>query len=347
MRTSIIKKKILWLTIITLIAIMITFLFVAGCTSEKKQPLELTSVNVQLKWVHQAQFAGNYVAKEKGFYQEQGIQINNSMPFDYVNWPIDRVENKEVEFGITGGDELILAKAEGRAEHVKAVAVIYRINPVCLYSLKESGILTPKDLIGKTVGIERAPDGKDLNVGILYRAMLKKIGIDRNKIKEVTIGYDATELLLGKVDVSSGYIINEPQMVITAGKEINIILPAEYGTNMYADVLIAHEDLIENNPQLVDGFVKATIKGWHYAIENEEEAVDIILHYATDGSRDHEKYMLEQSIPLIVGEGNEIGKMDGEEWKMGIEILTQTGLLHKEIDLEDLYTSQFTSENFP
>jgi ABC-type nitrate/sulfonate/bicarbonate transport system substrate-binding protein len=298
---------------------------------------------VQLKWLHQAQFAGNYVAKEKGFYQREGIEISNFYRFDFnsVLWPIDQVENKEVEFAITGGEELIKAKAEGKADHVKAIAVIYRTNPACLYSLKESGIVSPKDLIGKTIGIERAEDGTDTNVGILYQTMLKRMGIDRSKMKEVSIGYNADELLQGKTDVSSGYVTNEPQQVIEAGKEVNVILMAEYGANLYADVLITHDDLIESNPRLVEGFVRATIDGWYYALEHEDEALDVILKYAPESNRPHQRYMLQQSSPLISNGEERIGVMKSEEWQKGITLLKDAGIIKGEVNVDDLYTSRF------
>ena len=208
------KKKLIGLISIGLMLALL----ISGCVEEESE--ELQKITVRLKWLHQAQFAGNYVANEKGFYEKHGIEITELLPFDFVNWPIDKVENKEVDFGITGGDELVLAKILGKADHTKAIAVIFKTNPVCLYSLKESDITKPQDFVGKTVGIERAADGKDINVGILYKAMMAKLGINISDVNEITIGYDATELLAGTTDVSSGYVINEPHQAIEAGKKL-------------------------------------------------------------------------------------------------------------------------------
>jgi NitT/TauT family transport system substrate-binding protein len=324
---------------IGMILILVMFsMFILACSTEKVT--ELTPVKVQLKWVHQAQFAGNYVAQEKGFYQEEGIEIIELKPFDYVNWPIDRIENKEVDFAITGGDELILAKASGKADHVKAIAVIYKINPVCLYSLAETKITQPEDLLGKTIGIERAADGSEINVGILYKAMMSKLNLNKEKVNEITIGYGATELLAGETDVSTGYVINEPHQAIEAGQEVNIILPAEYGVNMYADIIIVHEDMIKENPELVKGFIDATLNGWQYAIENEKEAVEIVLKYATERSQSHEAYMLKESVPLI-HTGEPLGLMKEEEWKNINSILIENNLLEQEVSLEEIYTNEF------
>lgn len=316
-------------------------LFLSSCTQPEASPTA-TPIKVQLKWLHQAQFAGNYVAIEKGFYKEKNLDVT-LIPFNFEDkLPIQKVEDKDVKFAITGADELILAKAQNKAPHVKAIAVIYQINPVTLYSLKESGIDSPEDFIGKTVGIERASDGTDINIGILYYAMMKKVNVDRQNVTEVTIGYDATELLAGETDVSSGYITNEPQQAIEAGYEINLIKPSDYGVDMYADVIIVNQDTIDENPALVKDFLDATLQGWEYALENQEEAVNITLRYAIDRTIPHEAYMLKESAPLIKPTSNtKIGQMDFAKWYSTARLLIESGLLDKDFEVRSAYDTRF------
>lgn len=318
---------------------LVFLVLIAGC-AEKKQELE--PVTLKLKWLHQAQFAGNYAAKDKGFYKEAGLDVD-IQEFSYENPTIDAVALGEADFGITGADELMIARSEGKK--LKALAVIYKVNPVCAYSLKESNISKPHDLIGKTVGIERAADGTDINIGILYYAMMARLGIDRSLIDEITIGYDASELLEGKTDVSTGYIINEPYQAIEAGHEVNIILMAEYGVNIYADVLFTTDEMIEKKPQTVKRFVKATLEGWHYAIENIDEAVDITLRYAPEKTKNHEYYMLSESIPLIHTGKGRVGMMDEREWQKVKDILHEHGILKNPVDINDAFTVEFISSD--
>jgi len=327
------------------IFLMALIVFLPACLKNKEDvQAELTPVSVQLKWLHQAQFAGNYVAKEKGIYEKYGLDVEEFEEFDFEKWPIASVQNREVDFAITGGEELVIAKSQGQASNVKAVAVIFKTNPVCLYSLKSSNITKPVDFVGKTVGIERGADGEDVNVGMMYYAMMNKLGIPLEEVNEITIGYDATELLAGETDVSSGYIINEPHQVIEKGLDVDIILPASYGVNMYADVLIAHTDTIENNPELVEGFVRATLEGWQYAIEDEKEAVDIVMSYAVDSSRSHQEYMLSKAIPLIHTGDSAIGMMEREEWESVNNILLEQNVINKNVNLEDVYTLDFLNK---
>jgi NitT/TauT family transport system substrate-binding protein len=298
----------------------------------------LEKVTVRLKWLHQAQFAGMYIAREKGYYQDEGLDVELT-PFSFTDPTIDAVANGKAVFGVTGADELVLARAKGLP--LKAFGVIYKINPVCAYSLKSSGITKPQDFIGKTVGLERAADGTEVNIGILYATMMSKLGINRSKIHEITIGYDATELLAGKTDVSTGYIINEPQLAVEAGKEVNTILMADYGANMYADVLFAQDEVIKNNPGLVNKFLRATIKGWQYAIENESEAVDATLKYAAKSNKSHEAYMLHSSIPLINTGNSAIGFMEESKWDDIQNILFDQKILKNKINITDVYTLEF------
>ncbi len=263
-----------------------------GCTTGNSvMETAPEKVTLKLKWLHQAQFAGNYVAVEKGYYAKQGLDVKIE-EFSFEDPTIDAVASGRADFGITGADELLISRSQGKP--LKAFAVVYAINPVCAYSLKSSGITMPLHFEGKTVGLEQGT-----NVDTLYYAMMERLGLDRTKVQEIQIGYDATELLEGKTDVSTGYIINEPQQVIEAGQEVNVILMADYGVNMYADVLFTTDEMINNNPELVVKFLEATLDGWRYAIENEEETVPIILKYAPSRTHSHEAYMLEKSVPLI------------------------------------------------
>ncbi|MEA3457082.1 MAG: ABC transporter substrate-binding protein, partial [Candidatus Thermoplasmatota archaeon] len=233
-----------------------------------------------------------------------------------------------------GADGLIIARSKGLP--LKAFAVIYKINPVCAYSIKESGITNPQDFIGKNIGLQRGT-----NTETLYYAMMEKLDINRSQINELTIGYDATELLNGITDVSTGYLINEPHQVIEAGYEVNTILTADYGVNMYADVLFATEDTINNNPELVEKFLRATLDGWQYAINHRDEAVNITLKYATDRTNSHETYMLENSIPLINAGDSPIGWMEESKWEQVQDVLLEQNITDAEINIEDVYTMDF------
>lgn len=327
-------KKIFLLAIVLILIICSTiWYFYFREVKVEKYDGKMEDITLKLKWLHQAQFAGNYVAVEKGFYENQGLKVNLS-PYSYESSPIDSVIKGESEFGIAGADEILIAR--GNDMPVKAIAVIYKTNPVVAYSLKKDEITKPKDFVGKTVGIE-----KGTNVEYIYSAMMKKLKIDRTLIKEVAIGYDAKELLDGRVDIATGYIINEPNLAREAGQEVNTILMADYGINMYADVIFAKEDLIKTNPDLVGRFLSATLDGWQYAIENEKETVGIILKYATNSNVIHEESMLRDSIPLINDGKSKLGWMELGQWEQAHNILLSEKILSKPVNIKDAFDIQF------
>ncbi|MFH0978171.1 MAG: ABC transporter substrate-binding protein [Candidatus Woesearchaeota archaeon] len=320
------KHALIWLAILIILLI--------GCEHDQKQ---LQQVTLKLKWINHAQFAGNYVAEEKGFYAEEGLKVKFE-PFTFEEPTIEAVANKKADFGITGADELVVARSKGL--RLKAFAVIYKINPVCAYSLKESGITKPEDFMGRTVGLERGT-----NVELLYRVMLKKLGINRSKIREITIGYDAKELLNGTTDISTGYIINEPRLAEAEGKNVSIIMMADYGANIYADVLFTRDDMIENNPKIVQGFLRATLKGWQYAIENNKEAAAITLKYAPGRNLEYELETLRISIPLINTGDSYLGTMKKSNWDYIYRILREENLTG-EINVSSVYAMEFLNYEY-
>jgi NitT/TauT family transport system substrate-binding protein len=326
------KYVIIGVAILITLAVVLGFYMLSNPSSSlKKAPLQ--NINVALSWTHQSEFAGNYVAVEKGFYAIHGLNAS-LMAYNFNDLPIDLVMSGKAEFGIAGASEVVVARSKGIP--IKAIAVIYQINPVCAFALKSSGIKTPKDFIGKKIGVE-----KGINVEYDYIAMMNNLHINRSDLTEIGVGYDASELINGSVDVSTGYVDNEPYYAIAEGSDVNIIMVEDYGVNTYSDVLFTTDDLINKNPELVNNFVHATIDGWQYAIEHEDEAVDIVMHYSEDKDKAHEIYGLRTSIPLISTGNVMIGHMDKNGWLNVNKYLLLQNFSTSSINISDCYTTQF------
>lgn len=333
------KKIIIPLVAIILIAVAgIAFLQFNG--RKKEAPRVLESVTVQLMWLNQAQFAGMYAAKEKNFYADAGLDVKlEEFNFNRPNIAAD-VENGEAQFGLSAAVE---ALAEiGRGRKIKIIGAIYQQSPFAYVSLAESMIKSPADWKGKTVSNLSGANLQDI---ITMNYLLQKFGIGADDVKRKDVGFEQAKALLAEeVDVASLYRTNEVFDLEEKGVAYNLIAPETYEFNTYGDVVIASESLIKNNPDLVRRFMQATVKGWEYALNHQDEAVDITLKYANKiyQGRAQQKFVLEKSAPLIKSAGSQkIGAMNFVYWNNLYNEMKKNNLLQNKFYIGDAYTAEF------
>ncbi|MBV8031839.1 MAG: ABC transporter substrate-binding protein [Betaproteobacteria bacterium] len=291
------------------------------------------AVTVRLKWFNQAQFAGFYVAKEKGFYQEAGLDV--SIQPGGPDFPaVQMVAGGNEQFGVTGADQILIAR--GKGVPVVALAVLYRKNPFVLFALKPSGISEPAQFRGRKIGLKVGG-----NEELIYRAILGKAGVSSQDLTEVPVKFDMTPLLTGQVDVWPGYVINE---VITArekGFEVNVIWPASFGINLYADTLFTTEKMLAEKPDVVKRFVAATLKGWSDAVARPEEAAELTVKAGNKLTYGHELAMMKESIGLLKPDDRPLGSMDPAQWTAMQELLLKGGFLKAPLPLDKAFTTRF------
>jgi NitT/TauT family transport system substrate-binding protein len=292
------------------------------------------AVTVRLKWLNQAQFAGFYVAKEKGYYKAEGLDV--SIEPGGPDFPaVQMVAGGSEQFGVTGADQILVARDKGVP--VVALAVLYRKNPFVLFALRKSGIDAPAKFPGKTIGVKIGG-----NEELIYRAVIKDAGIDKSQVTEIPVKFDLTPLLSGQVDVWPGYLINEVLAAKEKGFDVNIISPADYGVSLYADTLFTTEKMLKEKPAVVRAFVAATMKGWADAIANPEEAARVTVKYG--GSKltyDHELAMMKASIPLLKPDGKPLGAMDEAGWSQVQNLLLSGKFLRAPVVIDKAYTTEF------
>lgn len=265
------------------------------------------TVKVQLRWLHQFQFAGYYIALEKGYYAEQGLNVELIPGGPNALKPIDDVLNEKVDFAITGSG-VIIDRMEGKP--VVALAAIMQTSPIVWITLKSSHIRTPQDLADRRLLIMPPPESAELLTMLAYE------GIPKSRLNIQDTSYRIEDLIDGKADAYDGYISNEPYFLKQRGIEYNIINPKDYGINFYSDVLITSEKMVKKNPELVENFKKATLHGWEYALQNIEETVQLIHQkYAPQKTLDHLRFEAQTLKKLIMPELVQIGHMNPGRWK--------------------------------
>ena len=317
---------------ITGIILFCILIILSGCT--ETTAAELTPITVQLQWIHQAQFAGLYAADQNGYYAEEGLAVTFIPGGSGVDSLSPLLEGS-AQFGTATADQILLARAEGRP--LKSFAVVYRRSPAVFITLKSSGITRPQDFVGKTI---RTPAP---NVSTLH-AMMANLGISQDQYSEVDLPSDVEEFASGRVPVWAAYTNGLSLSVQRAGYEINIIYPDDYGVHFYSDTLITTDDFIAKNPDLVRRFLRASLKGWTFAVENPEKIGPMVFKYAPDADPELANAQMIASIPLVNTGEDFIGWMKPEVWAAMEQTLREQGVVTNSLDVEQAYTLQFLEE---
>ena len=316
------------------VLVLLVMLMPACGTPEVTKPPD--QVTVQLAWVHQAQFAGFYAAEEQGYYAAEGLKVSLVPRTDRVAELLAPVIDGTAQFGVAPAAPLLIGRSQGLP--VKAIAVVFQRQPLVFMTLADSGIAMPQDMPGHNMG-RMAAGG-----AILFQAMMTRLGLDPQAVRQVDVGFDLTPFLNGEVDIWSGYLTDQVITVRQHGYAVNLIIPDDYGIHFYGDVLFATDQLIEENPDLVLRFLRATLRGWQWAIENPQEAGPLALKYDSTLDAAQQGAMMEASVPLVYTGEDDTGWMRGEVWQGIYDILSEQDLLDQPFRIEDVYTMSFLQD---
>jgi diguanylate cyclase (GGDEF)-like protein len=279
------------------------------------QPLQV--IDFQLRWKHQFQFAGYYAAIAQGYYQEEGfkVRLHEGGP---GKTPVEEVLAGRAQYA-ESNSELLFERLEGKP--LVALAVIFQHSPSVLLARADSGIETVHDLIGKRVMLMNAHTDAD------FHAMFRSEGIDPASIQLQPSSYAIEDLTSGKVDAFNSYLTNEPFYLHQQGVDYVVISPNTYGIDFYSDILFTSETELQENPQRVEAFRRASLRGWRYAMDHPEEIIDLLINqYQVDKSRAHLQFEASVMRELILPDLVEIGHMDPGRWQRMAEAFNQLGM---------------------
>jgi NitT/TauT family transport system substrate-binding protein len=314
------------MNLVTIVACVATLLL-TGTAVHATEP-----VTVQLKWHHQTQFAGMYVADAKGFYRAEGLDVRHREWKVGDKSPIEQVVSGSADFGITSQAQFLMEREKGA--RIVAIAAVYQRSPVAFFALKKSNIKHPRDFVGKTIAF--APPHE-----VQLKAVLKRFGIDVKQLTRAPYGFDLAPFYKGETLIWAGYAMNQPVDARLAGYDVNIFFPDDYGVHGYDDILFASEDLLRKKPMVAEKWIRAVMKGWRYAIEHADEATTITLALRDTLKRDKQSAMLLASIPLIHTGERPLGWMTREVWQSATELLHEHGILVRVPPMDGLFTTSY------
>lgn len=272
-------------------------------------------------WIPQAQFAGYYVAKEKGIYRKHGIDLTiiaggpNRLASDYLR-------DKKADFATLWLSTGISMRDNGTK--VVNIAQMFQRSALMLVAKKSSGIRTVPDMDGKKVSLW------DSIYQIQPKALFKKFGI---KVKIIPQSLTVNLFLRDGVQVASAMWFNEYHTIINSGLNPDELVPFffhDFNLNFPEDGIYTLEETLERDPDLCRTFVKASIEGWKYAFENPAESLDIVLKYLKQehlpANRVHQKWMLNRIKDLMQAKDESIpmGKLAPEDFFRVVSELSRT-----------------------
>ena len=282
-------------------------------------------IHLQLRWHHQFQFAGYYAALEKGFYKEEGLDVRLHAG-DPQHQPVPEVLAGHAQYA-EDNSEVLFRRLQGKP--LVALAAIFQHSPSVLLTRLDSQINSVHDLVGKRVMLTDKTEDAD------FLVMLKNEGIGLSQLKVISSSYRIQDLIDGKVDAINSYLTNEPYYLQQHGVTYNVITPSNYRIDFYSDIFFTTEAEVRSNPQRVEAMRRATLKGWRYAMDNQEEIIDLLINkYHVEKTRDHLQFEAAEMRKLILPDLVEIGHMNPARWQHMADTFVQSGLVDSDENLE-------------
>jgi ABC-type nitrate/sulfonate/bicarbonate transport system substrate-binding protein len=278
-------------------------------------------------------FVAAYIAQKNGYFAAQNLEVE-------LTHATGQGENLKltlqgtVDVTTAVSDAALQRRSEGLP--VVAFALLGQRSDRAYAVLESSDIQSPRDWEGRTVGykIHATPD---------YVAMLAANGVNRSRVQEVPVGFDPRLLAAGKVDVYPVFESNEPDTLQKLGVPVRLFRPTDYGVPGLGLTYITRQDLVDKDPELLQRFLKATLRGIQFAKEDPEAATDIIMQYAPNEDRAHQLAMLKVELDMAespVTRANGIGWATRDQWQALHDSLLAYEGLKTPVDVGTVFTDR-------
>ncbi|HVN55275.1 MAG TPA: ABC transporter substrate-binding protein [Anaerolineaceae bacterium] len=295
---------------------------------------KLTRIRLPVGYIPDIQFAPLYVAMEKGYYREAGldVQLDYSMEINAVTL----TGAGDIQFAIVSGEQVLLGRSQGLP--IVYTMAWFQDYPVGVASKKGAGILKPQDLMGKKIGTPALSGASYIGL----RAILNAGGLKETDVTLDTIGFNQVEALAaGREDAVVVYVTNEPIQLEARGFPVDVLRVADY-LKLVSNGLITNEDTLKNNPDLVRRMVRATLRGITEAVNNPDEAYKISQKYV-EGLSTADPAIQKKKLEVSLGlwKTDRPGYTDPQAWENMQKVLLDMGMLSKPLDLNKAYSNDY------
>lgn len=297
---------------------------------------KLKDFSIVLDWYPNAIHSFLYLAEEKGYFEEEGINLVIHYPAN-VSDPLALPAAKKANAGMYYLHQLIMAKANEKIP-VTSIGAITQGPLNVVIAKEENNIKRPKDLVGKKVGYSQGD--------VAERLLSTVIALDGGDVKQaklLDVGFDLlTATITNSVDATFGGFVNHEVPVLEErGIKVNYFYPTDFGfPNYYEEVFVVNEDMVKEDKELYQGFLRAIRRGFEDMKKDPDGAVDLLLKKQEADqfplTRNVEKQSIDILIPLMETENSKFLSQDKKVWEENIDWMLQQGMIKEKISAEDV-----------
>jgi NitT/TauT family transport system substrate-binding protein len=322
--------RLIRLGFLTLVAVVAA----AAAAQAQSAPQKAT---IRLDWKAGAQHAPFYLAKARGFYKDEGLDveiISGSGSSDTVK----QVGSGTVDFGLV--DALVLVQAAQQRVPIKSIAAYYQRSPIVLISPKDKPVTNPKQLLsGIKLGSKK---GSATYQGLV--AFLAANDMQVEQIKMVDIGFGVAPLLVKQVDAIMGFSMNEPIEAESGGMATFVLPISDFGVDTYGLTIVSNNTLMQNKPAVVEKFLRATRRGIEDAIKDPAAAVAAVAKAVDEIDTARETKVLDRTVPYWQSEETKehgLGWQTQTRWQNTIDVARKLGLIETDLKPDQVFVNTF------
>lgn len=323
----------------------VLFVILAGLTGPVAEyPSQVVTkgekVRLQLDWKVGSEHAFIYLGQEKGFFKEQGIDLE-VIPGKGSTDAVNMVDAGNVEFALASGEAALQGRCADPPRRVKVLAVFFPTTPTTIYSLASKGIKKPEDLYGKRVGVMKGSSAYKH-----YLAFVRKLKLDTTRIQEVPCTGNIQEIIApnAELDAMVHFSYQHPLQLRLQGYKVNEILVKDYGVRVYGLSLITSDNLLQKRKDLVRRMTQAVIKSLRYTLDHPKEALQVFLKRFPEQEPRYSEAKLRWVINFIksgIHKGKPLGYHDLQGWEATMDYLYEQKLVDRRIDVREIFTTEF------